>query len=474
MADVDYDVLVVGAGVAGLAAGRLLAGAGMRVALLEARDRIGGRILTRRVATAGAGTSIAVELGAEFIHGLPPETCSLVREAGLVTSEVRGSHLRFANGRLAADAHNDGGMSVLEQMVVWAGKEPRQADISFAQYLKLAAVDERACKSALRYVEGFNAADSQRISVAALAEQQQAEDRIEADRLFRITNGYEALAQFLAKAIQQNGGSILLQRVVQSVAWRAGAVTVGGVEAGGSVFSLRAPCAVISLPLGVLQAQTVSFSPTPGEILTHAGRLAMGAALRVSLLFRSRVWRETASSLPGLSAALNELSFLLAGEEELPSTWWTSMPETTPLITAWVGGPKVTALKQRVGAHAAPEALAFECIKSLAKILGQAAASLQQQLLSWHSHDWQADEYSRGAYSYVPAGALEASEKMTQPVHETLYFAGEHTGSGAHWGTVHGALRSGIDAATRLLRANRRIDTDSQAVAAPSKNRAAQ
>jgi monoamine oxidase len=464
VADVDYDVLIIGAGVAGLAAGRLLAGAGMRVALLEARDRIGGRILTERVATASAGTSIPVELGAEFIHGLPQETCSLVREAGLVTSEVRGSRLRFANGRLAAAAHKDGGVSVLEQMVVWAGKELRQADISFAQYLKLAAVDERACKSALRYVEGFNAADSQRISVAALAEQQQAEDRIEADRLFRVTNGYDGLPQFLARAIEQNGGSILLDRVVQRITWRAGAVTVGGLEAGGSVFSLRAPCAVISLPLGVLQAQTVSFSPTPGEILTYAGRLAMGAALRVSLLFRSRVWREAASSAPRLSAELDELSFLLASEEELPSTWWTSMPEPTPLITAWVGGPKVTALKQRVAANAAPEVLAFECVQTLARILGQPAASLQHQLLSWHSHDWQADEYARGAYSYVPVGALDASEKMTEPVHDTLYFAGEHTGSGAHWGTVHGALRSGIDAATRLLKASRRIDSDSPAV----------
>ena len=138
--------------------------------------------------------------------------------------------MRFANGRLAAAADNDGGVSVLEQMVVWAGKELRQADISFAQYLKLAAVDERACKSALRYVEGFNAADSQRISVAALAEQQQAEDRIEADRLFRVTNGYDGLPQFLARAIEQNGGSILLDRVVQRITWRAGAVTVGGLE----------------------------------------------------------------------------------------------------------------------------------------------------------------------------------------------------------------------------------------------------
>jgi monoamine oxidase len=458
VADADYDVLIVGAGVAGLAAGRLLARAGMRVALLEARERIGGRILTERVTTASGATSIPVELGAEFIHGLPEETCSLVHEAGLATSEVRGSRLRFTNGRLAAaDARDEGGISVLEQMAVWAGAELGRADVSFAQYLQLAAVDGRARKSALRYVEGFNAADSQRISVAALAEQQQAEDRIQAERLFRVTNGYDAVPQFLAGAIKHDGGSILLGRVVQGIAWRTGAVTLEGREGAGGVFSLRAPRAVISLPLGVLQAQTVSFSPAPGEILTHAQRLAMGAALRVSLLFRSNVWREAASSSPRLSAALKELSFLIASEE-LPSAWWTSMPDPTPLITAWVGGPKVAAITQTLGTSAAPQALASACVQTLARMLGQPAASLQQQLLSWHSHDWQADEFARGAYSYVPAGALDASEKMTEPVNDTLYFAGEHTGSGAHWGTVHGALRSGIDAATRLLRASRPTD----------------
>jgi monoamine oxidase len=463
VADADYDVLIVGAGVAGLAAGRLLARAGMRVALLEARDRIGGRILTDRVATPSAGASIPVELGAEFIHGLPQETWSLVREAGLATSEVRGSRLRFADGRLAAvDAWDQSGV-VLEQMVVWAGRELAQADMSFAEYLQLAGVDERARKSALRYVEGFNAADAQRISVAALAEQQLAEDRIDTDRVFRVTNGYDAVPQFLARAIKHDGGSILLDRVVQRIAWRAKAVTVDGREAAGSVFSLRAPRAIISLPLGVLQAKTVSFAPAPGEIFAHTERLAMGAALRVSLLFRSSLWREAASTSPRLSAELKELSFLFASEE-LPSTWWTAMPEPTPLITAWVGGPRVSAITQKVGTNAAPGALASECVRTLARILGQPVASLQHQLLSWHSHDWQADEYARGAYSYVPAGALDASEKMAEPVCDTLYFAGEHTGSGAHWGTVHGALHSGIGAATRLLKASRPTDSDKQAV----------
>jgi len=60
-------------------------------------------------------------------------------------------------------------------------------------------------------------------------------------------------------------------------------------------------------------------------------------------------------------------------------------------------------------------------------------ASLQKLLVSWHTHDWQADKFSRGAYSYAPVGALDASQKMTEPVQRTLYFAGEHTDTSGHW-----------------------------------------
>ena len=76
---------------------------------------------------------------------------------------------------------------------------------------------------------------------------------------------------------------------------------------------------------------------------------------------------------------------------------------------------------------------------------------LQARLISWHTHDWQADPYSLGAYSYAPAGALNASSQMTRPAADTLYFAGEHTDTTGHWGTVHGALGSGLRAAAQIL-----------------------
>ena len=92
------------------------------------------------------------------------------------------------------------------------------------------------------------------------------------------------------------------------------------------------------------------------------------------------------------------------------------------------------------------------CLSTLAKAFNRPLTDLQESLVSWHTHDWLADPYACGAYSYVPAGALDAPERMTLPVEDTLYFAGEHTDVAGHWGTVHAALQSGTLAAERLLR----------------------
>jgi hypothetical protein len=79
------------------------------------------------------------------------------------------------------------------------------------------------------------------------------------------------------------------------------------------------------------------------------------------------------------------------------------------------------------------------------------SAELEQLLVAWYTHDWEHDEYARGAYSYVPAGALDAPDLMTAPVDGTLFFAGEHTDLEGHWGTVHAALASGARVAAGLL-----------------------
>jgi monoamine oxidase len=435
-----YDVLVLGAGIAGLAAARALAEAGRRVAVIEARARIGGRIFTDHVPARNPGEPVSIELGAEFIHGLPPVTWDLIKESNLDTYELDGAQVVRGDFQSAGDLQV-GGTGVIEEMMTWLAQQPRGTDVTFAQYLDRAGIEGSRRKYATASVEGFNAADSHVISVAALVKQQIAEDQVQSDRLFCVEAGYDALPTFLSDRFHAAGGTLLLKHPVRRVRWSQNAVAVSGGDAGGRNFELHAERAIVTLPLGVLQAGTVEFEPAPREIWSNAARMAMGPAIRISLLFEAKFWQ-------------SNLSFLIA-RDETPSAWWTPMPKSAPLITGWAGGPKAAALAIKIGARAEGGALLKESLGALSRLYGIAAQDLHSRLISWHTHDWQADPYSRGAYSYAPAGALNASANMTLPMLDTLYFAGEHTDTG-HWGTVHGALGSGLRAAAQLLGAKTR------------------
>ena len=143
-----FDVVVVGAGVAGLAAARTLAEAGRDVALLEARDRVGGRIHT--VAAADGG--LPVELGAEFIHGLPPELISLVDEAGLTRFELEGDfRCAQATGFIPCKDQR-----AVDQLFDALGHADLPAeDMSFLQFIAMHGLSAEAADSAKNYVEGF-------------------------------------------------------------------------------------------------------------------------------------------------------------------------------------------------------------------------------------------------------------------------------------------------------------------------------
>jgi monoamine oxidase len=448
----DFDIAIVGAGVAGLAAGRILAKSGLRVALVEARSRVGGRIFTTHVTPGGAPPAMPVELGAEFVHGLPPETWQLLREAHLETYERDGAQLCSDGSRLQLhDEQREGGIAVLEHMKQWVAEQPAARDMTFAEYLRLAAVDPSARARAVEYVEGFNAADSAVIGIRALAKQQQAEDEIDSDRLFYVQSGYDAVPKFLARQTEDAGGTILLGSIARRVVWRRRAVTISGTHDGGGAFTMSAKRAVISVPLGVLQAHAIEFAPAPGTALTQALRLRMGPVMRMTLMFRSRFWAGVdGPTVSGeVKAGLDRLSFLFT-HGALPPTWWTPMPDTVAMITAWVAGPKVARIEDARRATGNADAFLELSLTTLANAFGLSMGYLRQLLVSWHTHDWQADPFALGAYSYAPAGAMEASENMTEPVEDTLFFAGEHTDTSGHWGTVHGAFRSGVRAAAQV------------------------
>jgi monoamine oxidase len=410
------DVIVVGAGIAGLAAARTLAEAGIGVTLVEARDRVGGRIYTL------PGDEFPIELGAEFIHGLPLELIRLVDEAGLTRFELEGETGCFrewhGTGRLEPCGNQREVDQLFDQLSHF---NPPQTDLSFSEFVAQRGLSQEAAILATNYVEGFNAADANRISILALAKQQAAEDLISGDRVLRVVEGYARVPEFLLHRLLEAGGEWIPCAPVSTISWQPGAVKIE-TETGRS---FEGTAVIITLPLGVLQAGTVSFVPQP-KILAAANQLVMGSAARVVYEFDRRFWPE-------------DLSFFFA-PQETPPTWWTTNPKPTSMLTGWIAGRKLT--------HLRTANLAEAGLTALSKIL---SGDARRHLLRAHHHDWQTDVHSLGAYTYVPRGAIHASDELSLPVESTLFLAGEHTDTSGHWGTVHGALRSGYRAAKQVL-----------------------
>jgi monoamine oxidase len=426
------EVLILGAGIAGLAAARALAERGLRVLVLEGRDRVGGRIHTLQTAEG------VVELGAEFVHGRAPELWALIEEAGAKTAERDGTMLREAwDGELCEDKRmEDGGLfDPLEQLA------DLQKDMSFADWLAKSDVPEQQRPALLGYVEGFNAADAGRISAMSLGVQQKAEEAIEGERAWHIVGGYSQLTTYLANRVRELGGEIRLNCAVRFVRWKTDEVTV---ETSAGMF--RAPRCIVTLPLGVLQRANcddgVWFDPEP-EAVQHARRMAMGAAERFTLTFRERWWEKSTRLGP---KALHDMSFLFT-PQRVPPVWWTAHPEpeALPKLMGWAGGPGAERLAGR-----SSEDLSLAACGELAKVFALPEQLVREAAVATHRHDWSQDPFSNGAYSYVAAGALDAPGAMTKPEAGTLFFAGEHTDITGHWGTVHAALRSGLRAATQI------------------------
>ena len=212
------DAIVVGAGVAGLAAAETLAQGGLQVVLLEARDRVGGRLWTSRT-----DDGHPVELGAEFIHGMPPAMFRRIAAARLRTREVTGDMWRVEDGHWSRFDRKFG-----EQEEILSKMPERGRDLSFAAYLKRRSppVPAELRPYLMEYISGFHAADPQKISVHSLAQGERASEEIDGDRQFRLPGGYGALVEAMRARLPAGRVRLHLQTVVEKIAWDRSEVRV--------------------------------------------------------------------------------------------------------------------------------------------------------------------------------------------------------------------------------------------------------
>ena len=426
------DVLIIGAGAAGLAAARQLHGAGASVLVVEARHRMGGRILTHRA----EANDLPLELGAEFVHGRPPAIFDLIEAAGLPAIEVSGDLLFSEGGALRT-------LDDFSQIVTRIDEQidPR-ANVSYEQFLKsvrASAFHKRIAKS---YVEGFNAARAELISAASVAIVDRAAKKIEGHRQFRLLSGYDSIIRQLAKVLPQ--GCIRFDHIVREVRWTHRKVEVRCLRAGEEVrFSARS--LIATLPLALLRTRSdrpggIYFDPPLAAKTDALGRLHVGHVMKVVMRFRERFWED-----PRVVGETVAFGFLLCLDAAFP-TLWTTEPHLENVLVGWAGGPPA----EKLIGHT-PAEIRAAAIISVSKTFGIPAAKVGSQLVTIHFHDWSTDPFALGAYSYPGVGDLEAPQKLAEPLDGTLFFAGEATDCQGANGTVHGAIESGYRAARELL-----------------------
>jgi monoamine oxidase len=435
------EVLIIGAGAAGLAAARDLSKTGLQVTVIEARARVGGRIFTHRE----SNTSFPIELGAEFIHGKSPEIFSIIEQAGLSVEEVTGRHWFFDTGKLTKSGDF---WSSVEELMAQMKKELK--DRSFEDYLSSltnSQTSERTKAMASGYVVGFHAAETDKIGIHGLTAIDEASEQIDGDRSFRLLEGYSSLINWLQHEAQTQGAKVHLNTIVAQVRWEQNKVEVVSVEE--ELWSARA--VLITLPLSLLKLDVrekgaVKFSPgLPTSKLEAIKVLEMGSALRVVMRFTDRFWENI--NLPGTDEdGLRDLGFIHYPDAPLP-TWWTTNSEHEPLLVGWAGGGVAARLLSST-----EDEIVIQSLKSLTLVFGLSESELRTRLVKTYLHNWQTDPQTLGAYAYLPVDGIEHQLNLAKPVEDTLFFAGEATSLG-HVGTVHGAIKSGQRAAREIFTA---------------------
>lgn len=416
------DILIIGAGAAGLMAAYTLSNAGKKVAIIEARDRIGGRIHTLNDELFFKHA----ELGAEFVHGNLPVTMQLLHEAGIEYISTQGEMWQHRDGKLAKNSWNMPGWNKLMQKLGQLKK-----DISIGGFLDQNFSGDQYAElreSVTRFISGYDTADPYKASAFALRDEWGNEDD---DRQYRIPGGYGKLVEHLANESKLNGAEFHLNSVVKHIDWGSAEVMV--TLSNGNI--RQAKKVILALPLGVLQVGAVTFEPSAHQYRAALKQMGFGAIVKLLLEFKEAFWENDDRA---------HMSFVTSGEE-IP-TWWTQYPTHSTVLTGWLGGLPAERKKDMTD-----EEFMRAAIRSLAAIFSKKEQELKDNLVAWKVANWTIDQFTMGSYVYDTVESHAARKILSKPINDRVYFAGEYNYEGPVMGTVEAALTSGLEVAKKLL-----------------------
>lgn len=414
-------VLVIGAGIAGLAAARELASRGYTPIILEARDRIGGRTWTDR------SLGVPVDLGASWIHGIDGNPLTKLADqinARRIATDWDNSLLYSDQGLISDQDYEaaDEQFNALLDEVYSLGESADEQE-SLRDGFDQAAADENLPadqRARLEYlinttIEHDYAADTEQLSLAWW----EFGDGFDGDEVV-FPQGYVQIVDYLATNL-----TIHLNQVVQQINYTAESVEVLTNQG-----TFTAEYAVITIPLGVLKQNSIQFNPPLPESKRAAiSALGMGLLNKVYLRFPEVFWDEV------------EIIGYMSQRRGEWAEWLNMEPITgQPIIMAFNAGSFARQTESWSDAQIIEGAMS-----ALRAMYGDDIPESEASLIT----RWASDPLAGGSYSYMPVGVTpEAIEELAAPV-DTLYFAGEAT-SPDYAATVHGAYLSGIRAAEEI------------------------
>lgn len=424
----DPDVIVIGGGAAGLRAACLLSRHNLTVQLIEARPRLGGRILTRRT----DGWPLPIELGAELIHGSATETKRLLDSDDV--EQIPDDHFLRERGVLTH-------LKKFYEILTDAGEQiPHDVSTAEEAIEAVRRQDERSASLLRMYLEGFHAAEPARMSPRAIMSKK--DDDPAEQRQSRSRGGYDQIIDRMERELGPDV-EVRLSTEVRRVEWERDH-TILTLHHDGKTSTQSAPRVIVTVPLSILQDEAITFEPVIPAVTEACQNLQMGHVVKLLLGFTNPFWTD-----PGLAplraSAPNAppLNFVHDPDASFP-TWWTMAPSNAPILVAWAGGPKAVELSGR-----SLDSLVDVALKNLSSLLELDQELIRAKLIAAHHHDWSSDPWSRGAYSFTGVNGERARESLNRPIEDTIFFAGEALSE--QNGTVEGALQSGRRAAEQIL-----------------------
>ncbi|MBV9876967.1 MAG: FAD-dependent oxidoreductase [Verrucomicrobia bacterium] len=417
----DFDVIVVGAGAAGLSAAAELQDLGLNVLVLEARDQIGGRMDTDY-----QFAPHPIERGAEFVHGENVVTWELIRKLGLHALPAFQNDEYYyidAAGQflpLPQASRTSGGgtlkfistrSGVCELAKNWANSGKPDTDLDSLLAAGGVHLDSRFYSIVRHSFEGLDAAGLRQLGVYGLMETSYEGD---GDSDFRISEGYSSLVYHLGQQ-----ASILVNTPVESVKWTPSEVRLAMTTG----LTLQAQKAIITVPLTQLQPGKIRFDPPlPQDKLNAITRLGAGHIVKLVLRFHESFWPAKMECF---------------ATDKHTGFWWRpgwGRSDEIPVLTAYAGAGLADRLVKF--GHDAAIQIALE---DLTQLFGNRVRTTYADGMVLN---WQAESYIEMAYSYCPVGAAGLRAVLSRPVGGVLFFAGEAT-SVKRSATVHGAIESG-------------------------------